>query len=354
MEELYRLFPNEKDGLKAFYTDLFKMYENIVIKNEITSPPSELSPHQKLRQLVSDPLVIIKMQRLLSTSTLDLLKKYFHTPEVLNFFDKLCSAYSYTTAEETPGVLAATMFLDNHIGGVFFPAGGAQMLPNTIEKAFERDGGQTLYRQLVDEILINEGKAYGVRLENGTEILAERVIANATVWNIYGKLVKPRNIDPERLKWVHSLIPTFPSMTLYIVLEREGITEDLYPWEIFIENRKVIDSSDLTLYINSLADTTLCPPDHLVVMAIAPNMCQWPHPDEPGYHTTEYESQKQQEAERMLDQIEQHIPGFRKHIHSLIIGTPTTIELYLLKKRWCSGWPKEPDRAGDTKPFACA
>ena len=71
------------------------------------------------------------------------------------------------------------------------------MLPNTIEKAFERYGGQVLYRQMVDEILIQNGTAYGVRLQNGTEIHAERVIANATVWNIYGKLVRPEHIAPE-------------------------------------------------------------------------------------------------------------------------------------------------------------
>ncbi|NJD59283.1 MAG: FAD-dependent oxidoreductase, partial [Anaerolineae bacterium] len=303
LQELFRLYPQEKDGLRAFYQELTRMYENIVVKNEIVSPPSELSPRQALRQLMSDPLVIVKMQRLLSISTLDLLRKFFHTPEVIDFFDKLCSAYAYTTAAETPAVLAATMFIDNHIGGVYFPAGGAQMLPNTIEKAFERFGGQTLYRQMVDEILIKDGQAYGVRLSDGVEILAERVIANATVWNIYGKLVKPEHIQPKRLKWVQGLIPTYPSMTLYMVVDRQGFPEGCYPWEIFIENRKVIDSSDLTLYINSLVDRTLCPPDHLVVMAIAPNMCAWPHADEPGYHSPEYEAQKQREADRMIDQI---------------------------------------------------
>jgi len=339
-EELIALFPDEREGLRAFYTDLYKLYENIVVKNELISPPSELSPRQGLRQLMSDPLSILKMQKLLTTSTLDLLKKYFHSPEIINFFDKLCSAYAYTTAAETPAVLAATMFIDNHVGGVYFPAGGAQMLPNVIEKAFERCDGQTLYHHLVDEILIQDGKAYGVRLQDGTEIRAERVIANATVWNIYGKLVRPIHITPERLKWAQSLIPTFPSMTLYMVVDREGIPEGIYPWEIFIENRKVIDSSDLTLYINSLVDATLCPPDELVVMAIAPNMCEWPHADEPGYHSAEYEAQKQREAERMIDQIEQHLPGFRQHIRSLIIGTPTTIERYLLKNGGAVGGPK--------------
>jgi prolycopene isomerase len=331
LEELYQLFLQEKSGLKSFYTDLYKLYKNVVIKNQLISPPSELSPRQKLLQLLSDPLVIIKVQRLLSTSTLNLMKKYLHTPEVINFFDKLCSAYSYTTAEQTPAVFVATMFIDNHVGEVYFPADGAQMLPNIIEKAFERDNGQVIYRQLVDEILFQGGKICGVRLIDGRKIRAERVIANATVWNIYGKLIKPAHIDPERLKWAHSLIPTFPSMTLYMILEGEGFTDNLYPWEIFNENRKVVVSLDLRLYINSLVDATLCPPDHLVVMAMAPNLCQWPHADEPGYHSPEYEYRKQREAERMLDQIEQHIQGFRKHICSLIIGTPTTIERYLLK-----------------------
>jgi prolycopene isomerase len=340
LEELYPLFPEEKENLRAFFADLYKLYENIVIKNEVISPPSEFSPRQGLRRLMSGPLTLLRMQKLLSTSTMDLLKNYFHSPEIFEFFDKLCSAYSYTTADETPAVLAATMFIDNHVGGVYYPAGGAQMLPNTIEKAFERYGGQMMYRQLVDEILIQNNEAYGVRLQNGIEIQAERVIANATVWNIYGKLIRPEHITPERLQWAKALVPTFPSMTLYMAVDREAIPKDAYPWEIYIENRKVIDSSDLTLYINSLVDATLCPPDHLVVMAIAPNLCDWPHPGDPGYHSADYEAQKQSEAERMLDQIELHIPGFRRHVRSLIIGTPTTIERYLLKNGGAVGGPK--------------
>lgn len=340
IEEMTELFPEDAQGLRLFYADLYKMYENIVIKNEVIVPPSEFSRRQALRSLMSDPFSILKMQKLLSTSTLELLQKYFNSPELLNFYDKLCSAYAYTTAKETPAVLAATMFIDNHVGGVYYPAGGAQMLPNTVEKAFERYGGQVLYRTLVDKVLIRQGTAYGVRLHDGDVILADRVIANATVWNIYEHLIDPENVSAKKLEQVRSLVPTFPSMTLYMVIDRKGIPENYYPWEIFIENRKVIDSSDLTLYINSLVDSTLCAPDELVVMAIAPNFCKWPAPGDPGYRSRAYEDQKQQEAQRMLDQIEAHIPGFRQHIRSMIIGTPTTIERYLLKNGGAVGGPK--------------
>ncbi len=340
LEELAGLFPTEKEALRTFYADLFKMYENIVIKNEIVVPPSEFSPRQGLRRLLSDPLAMLKMQRLLSTSVKDLLVRYFDHEGIIDFFDKLCSAYCYCTAEETPAVLAATMFLDNHIGGVYYPAGGAQMLPNKIEKAFERYGGQVLYRHLVDEILIRDGAAYGVRLSDGLEIGADRVIANATVWNLYGKLVRPEHITPERLAWARSLVPTFPSMTLYMVVDPQALPAHAMPWEILIENREVIDSSDLTLYINSLVDQSLCPAGKLVVMAIAPNLSAWPSPESPEYGSPAYQAQKQREAERMLAQIEQHYPGFRQHIRTLIVGTPTTIERYLLKNGGAVGGPK--------------
>ena len=292
LQELDRLFPDEKEGLRAFYRDLYEMYENIVLKNEVIVPPSEFSPRQGLRRLLSGPLQMLKMQKLLSTSVRSLLDRYFKGEAVIHFFDKLCSAYCYTTADETPAVLAATMFLDNHIGGVYYPAGGAQMLPNKIEKAFERLGGQVLYHTLVDEILIRDGRAYGVRLQNGAEIHAERVVANATVWNLYGKLVRPEHIRPERLAWAQSLVPTFPSMTLYMVVDRAALPADVLPWEVFIENRAVIDSSDLTLYINSLVDETLCPPGKLVIMAIAPNLESWPAPGSPEDRSAAYFAQK--------------------------------------------------------------
>lgn len=346
LQELDRLFPDEHDGLRAFYRDLYAMYENIVLKNEVIVPPSEFSPRQGLRSLLASPIQMIKMQKLLDTSVRSLLDRYFKGEAVIHFFDKLCSAYCYTTSDETPAVLAATMFIDNHVGGVYYPAGGAQMLPNKLEKAFERLGGQVLYHTLVDEILIRDGQAYGVRLSNGVEIQAERVIANATVWNLYGKLVRPEHIPLERLAWAQGLVPTFPSMTLYLVVDRAALPPDVLPWEVFIENRAAIDSSDLTLYVNALVDETLCPPGErpaggrVVITAIAPNLEQWPAPRSPQDRSDAYYAQKQSQAQRMLDQIEQHFPGFGSHIETLIVGTPTTIERYLLKNGGAVGGPK--------------
>jgi hypothetical protein len=77
--------------------------------------PGSLASSQGLRRLMTGPIAMIKMRRLLSTGMRSLLD----SGGGIDFFDKLCSAYGYCTSEETPAVLAATMFIDNHVGGVY-------------------------------------------------------------------------------------------------------------------------------------------------------------------------------------------------------------------------------------------
>ena len=95
-EELDQLYLDEKEGFHAFYRDLYKMYENIVL-NEVIVPPSEFSA-PGISPLMTGPLQMLKMQKLLDTSVRSLLDRYFKGEEITHFFDKLCSAYCYTTS----------------------------------------------------------------------------------------------------------------------------------------------------------------------------------------------------------------------------------------------------------------
>ena len=233
------------------------------------------------------------------------------------------------------------MFLDNHIGGVYYPAGGAQMLPNTIEKAFERDGGEVRYRTLVDEILIRDGRAYGVRLADGSELHADRIVANATVWNLYGKLVRPEHIAPERLAWAQGLVPTFPSLTLYLLVGREALPSDLLPWEVFIENRAEIDASDLTLYVNSLVDETLgSARDSWRSPRSRPTWAPGPRRAVPEYRDCRLPRRRSgRRPSACSSRSRSTIRAFAR-ASAMIVGTPTTIERYLLKNGGAVGGPK--------------
>ena len=234
-KQLLQMFPDQEADLKNFYDSLYKLY-SVFSGNEVHVAPSEMSPLDNMKMLFKNPGGIIKLSSYMSKNAIDLFKKYFKDKEIIDFFDMLTRTFSYVDSIECPALLSATMFTDNHEGGAYYPQGSPQMLPNKLERALERYGGQILYRNMVDEILISKGRACGVRLADGTEISADRVVADATVWNLYGKLVRPENIKPKRMKWAQGFVPCHSNMMLYMGLDAKGIPEGTHPMEIFIED----------------------------------------------------------------------------------------------------------------------
>ncbi|MCB1179977.1 MAG: NAD(P)/FAD-dependent oxidoreductase, partial [Leptospiraceae bacterium] len=65
----------------------------------------------------------------------------------------------------------------HYLDGGNFPVGGASNIARTIEKVINKSGGKILTGKKVDEILIKSGKAVGVRIETGDEILAGQIVS---------------------------------------------------------------------------------------------------------------------------------------------------------------------------------
>ncbi len=338
--ELVAVFPDQKKELCDFYGYCYDLY-HVMSKTAVIVPPSETPPIDNLKMVLNGPISLIKIMSLMSKSATDLFNKFFTDPKIIAFFDMLTRTFSYVDSCECPAVLSASMFTDNHEGGGYYPVGSPQMLPNKLERAIERNGGQILYRHLVDEILISRNKAYGVRLNDGTEIMADRVVSNATVWNLYGQLVKPRHIKPKRMKWAHNFVPNHSNMILFIGVDTQAVPEGTHPMEIYINDPNDVAGHGITVYIPTLQDPSVSPPGTISITITAVTTIKWPRPFDSEYQTDAYQALKKQEAEKILDQVERHIPDFRKHIKVMDIATPTTLERYTLKNWGNVGGPKQ-------------
>jgi len=338
--ELAALFPHQETELRRLYDHFHSIYDRMILRNEIVVPPTEMRLRDALRNFLRNPLGMLGVLPLFFLDTERLVKRFVTDPEVLAFFNMLTCTYCYCDARETPALLSGALFCDNHEGGAYYPAGSPQMLANKLEKAIERHGGQMLYRRLVDEILIRRGAACGVRLADGTEIRADRVVANVTVWNLYGGLVRPRHIRPERLAWARRQVPTFGSLLLYLGVDAEAIPPGTPPILMFVEDVHNITGRDITVYVSSLDDPSLCPPGMHTVTVVQPSMDRWPRPWDPAYRSEAYRRRKQSEAEKLLDQVEKHFPGLRRHIRVMEVGTPSTIERFTRKNWGAVGGPK--------------
>ncbi len=339
--ELRKLFPDSIGELEQLYNHLEELYEAIVTSNSAFLSPTETSQRELLKRLLKYPASQFRLLRLLRKSAKELMHRWVKDPAIYRFFNKLTSTYTYTTIEETPALLVATMFVENHVGGSYYPAGSPMMLAAKLEKAIEKFGGVMRYGETVTQILVADGRAAGVETESGDRILARDVIFSGTVWNLYKRLLPHEILPAGLLERIEILIPTFPSSVLVGVVDASAVPPDAHPVEMLIGNPDAIDENDVTLYLSSLEDPSLTEPGMHVFMLIGPSAAAWPSPWSEGYRSTAYQEMKDVEAERMLALVERHFPGFRAGVRYSEIGSPATVERYLLKNGGAVAGPKQ-------------
>ena len=334
--ELGEVFPSEKEQIVKFYADLYRIYLHVMIENPIFAAPDELDGKGTLHGLLRHPLSYARFLGYLNMDTKKLLRKYFKDPEIFKFFDKLTSTYCYTTTAETPATLAAVMFVDNHTGGSYYPAGSSAFLPGKLEKVIEANGGEMLMERTVTRILFEQHRPVGVQTGSGEKFMARNLIYAGAVGNFFSHLVPPAEVAPQRLQWAKSLVMTYPSVVLYVQVPAKIIPADTLPVEMLVGNPDMIDESEVTAYIPSLDDQTLCPSGSHVLLAIGPSLVKWALSD-----SAEYQRQKEAEQKRLLAVLELRFPGLSKNVILSEVATPRTIERYTQKPGGNVAGPKQ-------------
>jgi len=215
--------------------------------------------------------------------------------------------------------------------GVHFAMGGTGALVQGLLRLFTEIGGKLRLNTRVEELLVTNGTACGVRLLSGEEIKADIIVSNADVANFYKKAV-PATV---RKKWTDSRLDrmrysmglfliyfgtdrTYPDLAHHSIVLTERYQELLE--DIF---RRKILASDFSLYLHAptRTDSTLAPAgcECFYVLSPVPNLdgaIDWP-------------SVKERYADAILASLEKLCPDLRKHIVSKIIWTPQDFESQL-------------------------
>ena len=339
VEQLGQVFPDEKDNFKRFYDDFSDLYLKVIANQPTFTTPDVVTKEQGLMQLKSAPKAYLKILGYMNKNTEHILKKYFKSKEVFDFFNKLTSTYCYTNVQETPAILSAVMFVDNHFGGSYYPAGSTLNLIGKLEKVIEENNGDMIYNRKVEKILVKDDKVYGVKLDDGKIIKGERVVNSGNVWNLYNNLIDKDLCKKER-EWANLLVPTYPSLVLFALVKDDVIPKDTLPIEMLVGDIKKIDEGEVTLYILSKDDYTLCPRGYQTVIAIGPTFKDWINPSG-DYHTEKYYKQKKEEENRILNLLENRFPGFKKSVSHVELSTPATLQRLVMKEKGAVAGPKQ-------------
>ncbi len=234
----------------------------------------------------------------------------------------------------------------HYFKGGAYPIGGSAQIADTIAPRIESLGGTLVTRAEASEIVVEDGRARGVKMADGRVIRADLVVSNAGVLNTFGRLLgeegKARVGATDKLA---KLRPSLAHASLYIGLEgsraelelpraNHWVYPDEYDHDLSIARFEADESAPLPVaYISfpsakdpsheerhpdrsTVEIVTLMPWDHVAKWADAP----WKKRGEA------YEALKERWSQRLLDQLYRREPHLRGKIAYHELSTPLSTQ----------------------------
>lgn len=227
-----------------------------------------------------------------------------------------------------------------------YPVGGSRMFAEKIAETFDRVGGQLTYNSSVKQILVEEGKAVGVELQDGTKVDADMVVSAADGYATIYKMLEGEFTDKTIDGYYENRV-TFPSY-LQLSLGITGSIDEL-PHSMAIPVDREIDpvsgeKSDFILIRKHDFDPTLAPEGKtLITMFITTREDEyWSALKSDG--NGEYKEAKQRVIDDLLAFFERKIAPIKDKIEMTDLATPATVIRYTGNwKGSFEGWMITPD-----------
>ena len=139
--------------------------------------------------------------------------------------DRLKKILEYTLVflgsdpSKTPAMYNIMNAIDFNMG-VYYPKGGIYEIVNALVKINKSCGTRFMTNSPVTEILVENKKAVGVKLENGNTIKADIVISNADLWFTETRLLKRQYQTYPEAFWENAVISP-SAFIMYLGLDRK-------------------------------------------------------------------------------------------------------------------------------------
>lgn len=244
----------------------------------------------------------------------------------------------------------STMLAGFITDGAFYCKGSFQNFANALVKAIRRDGGEVLLKTPVRRIVVEEGRACGVLLENGQKIAASVVISNADATQTIEELVGAQHFPASYAKRFQKMEASLSAFVVYLATDLP-LHEGPYGHETFFyqdfdhdQNYAQTCAGKIAWFsatIPTLVDPSLAPVgEHLMILTTLM-----------AYDIgRSWREAKGEYQETLLDQAEKYFPGLRAHLRFVESASPRTMERYTRNSHGSVyGWNVSPDQVGPSR-----
>ena len=331
--ELVRLFPAQAAGFRALIETMIGAFCDTRRFQEDGEagrrPPFEEIPQHYPR-----------MVEAMSTSWEQYLGRFVDDPRAQSVFSTLWGYFGMPPSR----LNAATFVLpwvSYHLFGAYYPLGRSMALSRALEDYLVEHGGEIRYRQTVEDIEVDEGKAVAVSTSKGMRITADVVISNANPRDTI-TFIGLDNLEDDYIKQVTDPIPSLSNLVVYL-----GVKGDLrkagWPhhehfvfetYDLEQEYRNAIegnftDAGNVLSHYSTI-DPEAAPPGSSVLVAMT--LASWEHADRwgtagelDGYRRNPaYRAAKEAAGRALIERVERLVPGLAGAVRVSEVATPLT------------------------------
>jgi phytoene dehydrogenase-like protein len=272
----------------------------------------------------------------------NILNRTVTDPFIRNWMNLLCFLLSGLPADGTSAAEMAFMFAEWYRPGVQldYPIGGSGAMVDALVRGLKKHGGTLRLNAHVDQVLVDQGRATGVRLRSG-EILraSQAVISNASIWDTLKLLpdgavakgfVEERQSTPECESFMH----------LHLGIDGKEIGPDLACHYIVVNDWEMgVDAPQNVVLISipSVLDPSLAPAGKHTIHVYTPGNEPYDLWQGLDRRSSAYAELKRQRSQVMWKALERIIPDIRNRVEVELTGTPLTHERFLRRYRGTYG-----------------
>ena len=223
------------------------------------------------------------------------------------------------------GILMSLGWMAAHNAG--YPVGGSLKFSQAIEKRYLELGGQITYKARVVRILVEGGKAVGVRLADGSEYRADEIISAADGHATLFDMLEGRYLSDD-LREYYDHMPIFPPLIqVSLGIGRDLSAQPHMATYLLDEPMQIAGEERNQLGVKHYGyDPTLAPAGKSVVeVTFSSNYAYW---KELAGEPEKYETEKKEIALQVLDRLDRLYPGLSSQVEVVDVATPLTYERY--------------------------
>ncbi|MFN4171427.1 MAG: phytoene desaturase family protein [Pseudorhodobacter sp.] len=284
------------------------------------------------------------MIRFWTMSISDYLDSYFESP-VIKAYLAVSAIIGTALGPMSPGSAYVLLHhymgdVDGNIGAWGYARGGMGSITRALTDSLIAAGGEVRTGQGVERILVSDGRATGVVLDNGDELRAARVLSNMDVKRTFLHHVAEKDLPGDFVRRVRAFkirgssgklnialdtAPEFPALPRGAPHVRGDLhfTDSIEKMERAYDDWKAGQFSRdpfQDVMIPTMIDPTMAPPGKHFMSCFV----QYAPPKIDGHDWTD--ADRDAFGRTCIDQIAAHSPGFRDRIVHVEVRTPRELE----------------------------